>query len=75
VPFVVIAGRRGAGRRALAWLRRHVRAVQVSGGVLLVSFGVLLVTGVWGQLVAGLQTWIAGYTPRSDGAPKPVVAR
>jgi len=63
VPFVVIAVGAARAVRALAWLRRHVRAVQVSGGVLLVLVGVLLVTGVWGQLVAGLQTWIAGYTP------------
>ncbi|HEX4247046.1 MAG TPA: cytochrome c biogenesis CcdA family protein [Pseudonocardia sp.] len=63
VPFVVIAVGAARAVRALAWLRRHVRAVQVSGGVLLVLVGVLLVTGVWGQLVAGLQTSIAGYTP------------
>jgi len=37
--------------------------VQVSGGALLVLVGVLLVTGMWGELVAGLQTTIAGYTP------------
>ena len=63
VPFVLIAVGAARAVRALAWLRRHVRAVQVSGGVLLVLVGVLLVTGVWGQLVAGLQTSIAGYTP------------
>jgi cytochrome c-type biogenesis protein len=63
MPFVVIAVGAARAVRALAWLRRHVRAVQVSGGVLLVLVGVLLVTGVWGQLVAGLQTSIAGYTP------------
>jgi cytochrome c-type biogenesis protein len=63
VPFVLIAV--GAARtvRALGWLRRHVRAVQVSGGVLLVLVGLLLVSGLWGQLVAGLQIAVANYAP------------
>jgi cytochrome c-type biogenesis protein len=63
VPFVVIAVGAARAVRALAWLRRHVRAVQVSGGALLVVVGVLLVTGLWGQLVAGLQVSITGFTP------------
>jgi len=62
-PFILIAVGASRAVRALAWLRRHVRAVQVSGGALLVLVGVLLVTGMWGELVAGLQTTIAGYTP------------
>ncbi|HTF47923.1 MAG TPA: cytochrome c biogenesis CcdA family protein [Pseudonocardia sp.] len=63
VPFVLIALGAARAVRALAWLRRHVRAVQVSGGALLVLVGVLLVTGMWSQLVALLQTSIAGFTP------------
>jgi len=62
-PFILIAVGASRAVRALAWLRRHVRGVQVSGGALLVLVGVLLVTGMWGELVAGLQTTIAGYTP------------
>jgi cytochrome c-type biogenesis protein len=63
VPFVLIALGAAKAVRALAWLRRHVRAVQISGGALLVLVGVLLVSGVWSSLVAGLQTSIAGFTP------------
>jgi cytochrome c-type biogenesis protein len=63
VPFVLIALGAAKAVRALAWLRRHVRAVQISGGVLLVLVGVLLVSGMWSSLVAGLQTSIAGFTP------------
>jgi cytochrome c-type biogenesis protein len=63
VPFVLIAV--GAARtvRALAWLRRHVRAVQIAGGAMLVLVGLLLVSGLWGQLVAGLQIAVANYAP------------
>jgi cytochrome c-type biogenesis protein len=51
VPFVVLAlGARWAVR-ATGWLRRHVRGVQISGGVLLLCVGFALVTGLWGNLV------------------------
>jgi cytochrome c-type biogenesis protein len=63
VPFVLLAVGASRAVRAMRWLRRHVRGVQVGGGVLLVAVGVLLVTGVWGGIVAALQTSIAGYTP------------
>jgi cytochrome c-type biogenesis protein len=63
VPFVLIALGAAGAVRALAWLRRHVRAVQVGGGALLVLVGVLLVTGLWGTLVAHLQTALVGFTP------------
>ncbi|GAA1093234.1 cytochrome c biogenesis CcdA family protein [Pseudonocardia alni] len=63
IPFVLIA--LGATRAvgALGWLRRHTRAVQVAGGVLLVTVGVLLVSGLWAQWLVKLQVSIAGFTP------------
>jgi cytochrome c-type biogenesis protein len=63
VPFVLIAVGAARAVRALAWLRRHVRAVQVAGGTLLVLVGVLLLTGVWGVLIAELQVAVTGFTP------------
>jgi cytochrome c-type biogenesis protein len=55
VPFVVLAlGARWAVR-ATGWLRRHVRGVQVTGGVLLLCVGFALVTGLWGDLVDWLR--------------------
>lgn len=55
VPFVVLAlGARWAVR-ATTWLRKHVRGVQITGGVLLLCVGVLLVTGLWGDLVNWLR--------------------
>jgi cytochrome c-type biogenesis protein len=55
LPFVVIAlGARWAVR-AMGWLRAHVRGVQLTGGALLLVVGVLLVTGLWGEMVALLR--------------------
>jgi cytochrome c-type biogenesis protein len=63
VPFVLLAVGAAGAVRTLGWLRRHVRAIQIGGGVLLVAVGVLLVTGLWGTMVATLQTSLVGFTP------------
>lgn len=61
VPFVLLAlGARWAVRSA-DWLRRRSRAIQIAGGVLLVVVGVLLVTGLWGELIAMLRGPINAY--------------
>jgi cytochrome c-type biogenesis protein len=55
LPFVLLAlGARWAVR-ATGWLRRHVRGVQITGGVLLLCVGFALVTGLWGDLVDWLR--------------------
>ena len=63
LPFVAIALGASRAVRALGWLRRHTRTIQVGGGVLLVAVGLLLVTGLWGGLLAQLQVSVAGFTP------------
>ncbi len=63
LPFVLLALGASSGLAAQAWLSKHRRAIQVSGGVLLVAVGVALVTGLWGTLIASLQTSITGFTP------------
>ncbi|WP_370970301.1 cytochrome c biogenesis CcdA family protein [Amycolatopsis sp. cg9] len=60
LPFLLIAlGARWAVR-ATDWVRRHGRQVQIFGGVLLLIVGVLLVTGVWGDLMGWLRNELAG---------------
>ncbi|WP_103337311.1 cytochrome c biogenesis CcdA family protein [Amycolatopsis sp. CA-126428] len=59
VPFLLIAlGARWAVR-ATDWVRRHGRQVQVFGGVLLMIVGILLVTGVWGDLMGWFRNELA----------------
>jgi len=63
VPFL-LAGL--AYRRALGTfraVRTHSQWVLRLGGVMLVSIGLLLLTGTWGELVAELQRRTAGFGP------------
>ncbi|RSM65839.1 cytochrome C biogenesis protein ResC [Amycolatopsis sp. WAC 01376] len=55
VPFLLIAVGARWAVRATDWLRRHGRQVQIFGGVLLMIVGVLLVTGLWGDMIGWIR--------------------
>ncbi|WP_203137415.1 cytochrome c biogenesis CcdA family protein [Microbacterium sp. JZ31] len=55
IPFLLVALGFGWATRSLSVLRRHVRIVNIVGGVLLVILGVLMVTGVWTMIMSRLQ--------------------
>ena len=61
LPFVLLAVGFGWATGAVAALRRHVRAINLAGGVLLVAVGVLMVSGVWTLALSSLQSSIGGY--------------
>jgi cytochrome c-type biogenesis protein len=60
VPFVLIAAGYSRAGRTGSWLRGHRRGIHVFGGVLLLTVGVLMVTGVWTDLVAWVQANLVG---------------
>ena len=45
VPFLLVAGGFGSVRRALDWVRIHIRAVNAVGGTLVIVMGLLLLSG------------------------------
>ncbi|MGH3564191.1 MAG: cytochrome c biogenesis CcdA family protein [Mycobacterium sp.] len=55
IPFVLLAFGSASAVTGLGWLRLHTRAIQIFGGVLLISVGVALVTSMWGQFVSWLR--------------------
>lgn len=61
IPFVLLGLGFNRAQRSLAWLRRHGRAVELVGGMLLVVVGVLFVTGRWQPLFRPLQRWFANW--------------
>jgi cytochrome c-type biogenesis protein len=59
IPFVLVAlGARWA-MGATSFLRRHARTVTRVGGAVLVVVGILLVTGLWTDLMQWLRSWLA----------------
>jgi cytochrome c-type biogenesis protein len=55
IPFVALAFGSASAVAGLGWLRRHTRAMQILGGVLLIVVGLALVTGVWSHFVAAVR--------------------
>ncbi|MCT1476646.1 cytochrome c biogenesis CcdA family protein [Microbacterium sp. p3-SID336] len=54
IPFLLVALGFGWATRAVGFLRRHVRVVNVIGGVMLILLGVLMVTGLWTDIMSRL---------------------
>jgi len=52
-----VVGQRGL----LEWVRAHHRGIQRAGGLLMVAVGLLLVTGWWDVLMAGLVQWASSF--------------
>lgn len=61
LPFIVagLAFDRLGG--TLGWVRRHHRAIQVTGGVTMMVIGVLLITGWWDIAMAGVRQWASSF--------------
>ena len=62
LPFLLIALGAGWAVRASGWLRRHGRTIQYVGGALMLLVGVLLVTGLWGELTSWLRNTVVSDT-------------
>ncbi|MFD0905174.1 cytochrome c biogenesis CcdA family protein [Actinomadura sediminis] len=63
LPFVAaaLAYRRALG--AFDAVKRHYPLVMRAGGGMLVLLGVLLVSGLWGDMTIELRSWISGFEP------------
>lgn len=60
LPFLVLAAGLGWATTAVAFLRRHIRAINIAGGLTMVGIGVLMVSGVWTTIMYSLQNLIGG---------------
>lgn len=55
IPFLILAAGWGWASRSVAFLRRHIRALNIIGGAMLIALGLLMVTGLWTALMSQLQ--------------------
>jgi cytochrome c-type biogenesis protein len=63
IPFLLVAAGFSWVTGSLAFLRRHIRAINIAGGVLLIAIGVLMVSGIWSIWMYELQAVITGFVP------------
>jgi cytochrome c-type biogenesis protein len=63
LPFVLaaVAFRRALG--AFAWVKRHYAWVLRIGGGMMITIGLLMLTGAWDRIIQEMQVWSAGFTP------------
>jgi len=54
IPFLLVALGFGWATSATAFMRRHIRTVNIIGGSLLIVLGLLMVTGLWTQIMSRL---------------------
>lgn len=62
IPFLLIALGFGWVTNAVGWLKKNLRAVNITGGVILMAIGMAMVTGVWQAWMSSLQAVISGTT-------------
>lgn len=60
LPFLVLAAGLGWATTAVAFLRRHIRGINIAGGITMIIIGTLMVSGVWTAIMYSLQNLIGG---------------
>jgi len=61
IPFLLVAlGLNWVGG-SIAWIKRHIRIINIIGGALLVLIGVLMVSGLWRIIMSHLGAVIGGF--------------
>lgn len=63
LPFILLALGFGWMTGVATFLRKHIRAFNIAGGVLMIVIGVVMVTGLWTYLMSHLQVVIDGFLP------------
>jgi cytochrome c-type biogenesis protein len=63
IPFLLIALGLSWATGAVAFLKRHIRAINLMGGALLILIGLLMVSGVWNAWLLDLQGVIGNFVP------------
>ena len=62
VPFIITALAFRYALGAFAVIKRHYGVVVWAGGLLLITVGVLLLSGAWNTFAVDLRNWQSGYT-------------
>lgn len=63
LPFLGIALGLSWATGSVQWLRRHIRLINIIGGILLILVGLAMVTGLWQAMMSSLTGVINGFVP------------
>lgn len=63
IPFLLVALGFDWVAGSVAFLRRHIRVINIIGGVLLVAIGILMATGLWTAMMSQFLGVISGFVP------------
>lgn len=63
LPFILFGLLYGSAGRALGFLRRNARTIQIAGGILLSLVGLAIATGLYAQFIIWLRPLINGFEP------------
>ncbi|MEY4390791.1 MAG: hypothetical protein RLZZ400_534 [Actinomycetota bacterium] len=63
LPFLAIAFGFGWATRSVEFVRKHIRAFNIAGGLMLIVLGTLMVTGVWRALTSLIQEVFGNFVP------------
>ena len=61
IPFLLVALGFGWVTGSVAWLKKHIRLINIIGGSLLVLVGLAMVTGLWRLFTSSLGAVIGGF--------------
>ncbi len=63
IPFLIVAFAFQRGVSVFAFARRHARLITRIGGIMLITVGLLEVTGAWAAAITWLQVhWLHSYS-------------
>ena len=63
LPFVLVAAGFGWASKSVGFVKKNIRAINIAGGALLIVLGLLLLTGLWQQVIDFIAEVTSAYTP------------
>jgi cytochrome c-type biogenesis protein len=63
LPFIAIAAGFGWATKSVSFVKSHIRGFNIAGGSLLILLGLLLVTGLWNNLIVLIQEVTVAFIP------------
>ena len=63
LPFVLLAAGFSWATKSVAFVRKHIRTINIAGGILLMVLGLMMISGLWTNFVEYFQVVNNGFVP------------